>query len=232
MTPLEISAGVISIANGVFTLSANFWKLKNVDEDLKTCVHLILMVTQDLDTARRLRNRKYPKYRSQSVVVDSPIDRTNHAIEDLELATREISKSIEAVRVEKSVKDSISIANRVKWAYQKKDNFIAQQFVVNAAHNRVLAVIANLDMLPDVQLQLEAPPTYEDVILMSPGQSRALKGKTAAIVVTERYADGMSITDSVETWSNVVRRSGSDSSHGSVHRAFNAPYILQRGLYR
>ena len=194
MDPFSITAGIFSVSNGTFTLATNFWKLKNVDDDLKICLHLLLMITKDINGARRLRSRKYPQHRSQTIVTDSLLDRANSAIQDLEIATNKMMKSIEAVRVEKSVDDSISIAKRFSWVFNGKDIFIAQQWVVTAAHTRLLAVIVSMESLPDMQVEtLAPPPTYEEVILRSPRQLRALKGKSTAVVVFEREeSTGMS----------------------------------------
>ena len=187
MGPLEITTGIISVANGTFTLTTNFWKLKNVDDDLKVCLQLLLIISRDINAARRLRKRKFPQYYLRPKVTDSLLDRANYAIDDLDLATKELSRSIEAVRVEKSVNNSISIATRFGWVYSKKDNFISQQWVVNAAHARVLSIITSMESLPDTTADtLEPPPAYEEVILRSPSQARALKGKSVAIMVDEQ----------------------------------------------
>ena len=187
MDPLSITTGIVSVANGTFTFAINFWKLKNVDDDLKLCVKLLLMMTKDINLARINRGLKYPRHHSQIAIPGSLLDRTNCAIKDLEDATDKMSKCIEAVRVEKFVDNSISIAKRFSWVFNQKDNFIAQQWVVQAAHARVLSVIGCLESLPDPQVETSAPPpTYEEAILRSPSQIRALKGKSPTIVVMER----------------------------------------------
>jgi hypothetical protein len=197
-TPFEYITGTISIANGIFTLATNFYKLKNVDDDLKVCLRLLVMINEDLNTARRLRSRKYAHIKPE--ITDSLHDRADRAIKDLNIAATKIGKSIEAVRVEKSVDNSISIAKRFKWVFNGKDNFIAQQWVVNAAHNRVLSVITSMEGLPDMQGEMLAPPpTYEEALLRSPSQLRALKGKSTAIVGggnTSEEAMGMSFNAS------------------------------------
>ena len=184
-TPFEYITGTISVANGIFTLATNIYKLKNVDDDLKVCLRLLVMISEDLNSARRLRNRKYHSHINPEIP-DSLHDRANRAIKDLDIAAKKIGKSIEAVRVEKAVDNSISIAKRFNWVFNGKDNFIAQQWVVNAAHNRVLSIITSMESLPDVQGEMLAPPAYEEALLRSPSQIRALKGKSTAIVGSER----------------------------------------------
>ena len=195
MDPLTVSSGIVSVANGAFTLATNFWKLNNVDDDLKICLKLLLMMTDDANGARRLRSSRYPQHHSQTATPNSLLDRTNRAITDLELAMKEICKSIEGVRVEKSADNSISIAKRFVWVYKGKNNFNAQQWLAHTAHARVLSVITSMESLPHMQVEMsDAPPAYEEAILRSPSQMRALKGKSTAVVVTEREKfTGMSL---------------------------------------
>ena len=108
------------------------------------------------------------------------------AIIDLEIAYSKISGSIEAISVEKAIKDKISIAKRFMWVLRGKENFLAHQWAITVAHNRVRQEITGMQALPDVPLEIMAPPAYEDVILRSPSQLRALKGKTAAIIETKK----------------------------------------------
>lgn len=186
MDPFTITTGVISVANGTFTLTTNFWKLKNVEDDLKICLQLILMMNKDINGARRLRSQKFPRHHSQPTAPDSLLDRANSAIKDLEMATNKMSKSIEGVRVEKEVDNSISIPQRFSWVFNMKNNFTAQQWVVTAAHARVMSAIMSMESLPDAE-NSAPPPTYEQAIRSSPSQMRALRGKSTAIVVmTER----------------------------------------------
>ena len=186
--PIEITVGVLAIANGTFTLTANFWKLKNVDQDLKICLQHLLIMRRDIDRARVLRNRKFPQQTSQPPVPGSQLDYINCAIDTLEDVTNETSKCIEGVRLKKSLDDSIPVAKRFKWVYKEKDNFITRQWVLTAAHSRVLQVINSMDLLPDVHdgVHLAPPPAYAEKIVRSPSQERALKGKDTTIVVIER----------------------------------------------
>ncbi len=179
MTPLDITTASLAVANGVFGLAKNFWKLHGVEDDLKIFLRLLGYITQDLQEARKLRNRKFQ--RSSSTDLKARVERT---IGDLEIAYKEISGSIEAIRVEKAIKDKISIANRFMWVLRGKENFLAHQWAINVAHNRVRQEITGMQALPDVPLETMAPPAYEDVVLRSPSQLRALKGKTAAIIET------------------------------------------------
>ena len=179
MTPLEITTAFLAVANGVFGLAQNFWKLHGVEGDLKMCLRLLGYITQDLQEARKLRNRKFQ--RSSNTDLKARVER---AISDLEIAYKEISGSIEAIRVEKAIKNKISIAKRFMWVISGKENFLAHQWVINVAHNRVRHEITGMQALPDLPLRTMAPPAYEDVVLRSPSQLRALKGKTAAIIET------------------------------------------------
>ena len=179
MTPLEITTASLSVANGVFGLTVNFWKLRGVEDDLRICLRLLGYITQDLQEARKLRNRKFQR----SSDTDSKA-RVERAISDLEFAYKEISGSIEAIRVEKAIKNKISIAQRFMWVATGKDNFLAHQWAINVAHNRVRHEITGMQALPDLPLRTMAPPAYEDVVLRSPSQLRALQGKTAAIIET------------------------------------------------
>ena len=179
MTPLDITTASLAVANGVFGLAKNFWRLHGVEDDLKIFLLLLGYMTQDLQEARKLRSRKFQ--RSSSTDLKARVER---AISDLEIAYKEISGSIEASRVEKAIKDKISIANRFMWVFRGKENFLAHQWAITVAHNRVRQEITGMQALPDVPLETMAPPAYEDVVLRSPSQLRALKGKTAAIVET------------------------------------------------
>ena len=95
MTPLEITAGTISVANGTFTLATNFWKLRSVDHDLKVCLQLLGIITQDIYEARQLRNRK------RDLMSATLLARVERAIEDLDIAARGIGKTLETSRVQK-----------------------------------------------------------------------------------------------------------------------------------
>ena len=146
---------------------------------------------RDIDAARGLRKRKFPSQTSRSPVRGNLLDRVNRAIDTLVDATNEASKRIEGVRAEKSLDQSLSVAKRFKWVYnekKKKNGFIARQWILTAAHYGVLQVMTSMDFLPDVheEVFLAPPPTYEETILRSPSQKRALKGKDTSIVVTER----------------------------------------------
>jgi len=178
MTPIEITSGTLAVANGIFTLTTNFWKLRSVDGDLEVCLRLLEMITKDLNYARKLRNRKYLRGRKP----DASLARVESAIEDLDTTAKQIGKSIEASRVEKALHKSISIVTRFAWVYNGKDNFIAQQWAVQAAQTRVLQVITSMEAMPDIQEKPVAPPTYEEALLRSPSQLRALKGKNLSII--------------------------------------------------
>lgn len=179
MPPVEITAASLAVANGVFGLTVNFWKLHDVEDDLKIFLRLLGYITQDLQEARKLRNRKFQ--RSSSTDLKARVER---AIRDLDIAYKEISGSIEAIRVEKAIKDKISIAKRFMWVIRGKERFLAHQWAITVAHNRVRQEITGMQTLSDLPLRTMAPPSYEDVILRSPSQLRALKGKTAAIIET------------------------------------------------
>ena len=176
---ITITAASLAVANGVFDLTAKFWKLRDVEDDLKICLRLLGYITQDLQEVRKLRNRKFQ--RSSSTDLKARVER---AISDLEIAYNEISGSIEAIRVEKAIKDKISIAKRFVWVFKGKEKFFAHQWAITVAHNRVREEITCMQALPDVPLEIKAPPAYEDVVLRSPSQLRALEGKTAAIIET------------------------------------------------
>ena len=177
MTPLEITTGTIAVANGTFTLATNFWKLCSVDDDLKICLRLLQMITQDINEARRLRNCK------RSCMSESLNARVERAIEDLDTAAKTIGKMIEASRAQKVVENSISVAKRVAWVFNGKDRFIAEQWTVNAAHNRLLQVVTSMDALPNAQPTLFIPiAIQEKAVLRSPSQQRALQGKSTAII--------------------------------------------------
>ena len=179
MTPFDITTASLAVANGVFGLTKSFWKLHGVEDDLKIFLRLLGYITQDLQEARKLRNRKFK--RSSSTDLKARVER---AISDLEVAYKEISGSIEAIRVEKAIDNKISIAKRFMWVVRGKENFLAHQWAINMAHNRVRQEITGMQALPDVPLEITAPPAYEDVVLRSPSQLRALKGKTATIIET------------------------------------------------
>ena len=179
MTPLEITTAALAVANGVFGLTVNFWKLQGVEDDLKVCLRLLGYITQDLQEARRLRNRKFQ--RSSGSNLKARVERT---ISDLEVASKEISESIEAIRVDKAITNKISVANRFMWVVKGKENFLLHQWAITMAHNRVRDEITTMQALPDIPLETVAPPAYEDVVLRSPSQLRALKGKPAAIIET------------------------------------------------
>ena len=179
MTPLDITTASLAIGNCVYGLTVNFWKLQGVGDDLKIFMRLLGYITQDLQEARKLRNRKFQR----SSNTDSKA-RVERAISDLEFAYKEISGSIEAIRVEKAIKNKISIAKRFMWVVRGKENFLAHQLAITVAHNRVRHEITGMQALPDVPLETMAPPAYEDVVLRSPSQLRAIKGKTAAIIET------------------------------------------------
>ncbi|KAL8783866.1 MAG: hypothetical protein Q9195_009258 [Heterodermia aff. obscurata] len=187
MGPLEITTGVLAIANGTFTLTANFWKLKNVGQDLKICLGLLLKMRREISRARLLRNRKFLWQTSRPPIPGSLLDRVNCAIDELVDATNEMSKCIEGVRPEKSLNTSISVAKRFKWVYNEKDSFFAHQWILTVAHNAVLHVMSSMDSLPDLRegVDLAPPPAYEATILRSPSQQRALKGKDTRIVAIE-----------------------------------------------
>ena len=176
---LDITTASLAVANGVFGLTVNFWKLHDVDDDLKIFLRLLGYITQDLHEARKLRNRKFQ--RSSNTDLKARVER---AISDLDIAYKEISGSIEAIRVEKAINNKISIANRFMWVVRGKENFLAHQWTITMAHNRVRQEITSMQALPDVHLETMAPPAYEDVVLRSPSQLRALKGKTAAVIET------------------------------------------------
>lgn len=177
MTPLDITTASLAVANGVFGLTVNFWKLHGVEDDLKIFLRLLGYITQDLQEARKLRNRKFE--RSCGCNLKARVER---AIGDLEIAYKEISGSIEAIRVDKAINNKISVANRFMWVVKGKENFLAHQWAITMAHNRVRQEITMMQALPDVPLETVAPPSYEDVVLRSPSQLRALKGKPAAII--------------------------------------------------
>ena len=179
MTPLAITAASLAVANGVFGLTKNFWTLHGVEGDLKMCLRLLGYITQDLQEARKLRNRKFR--RSSNTDFKARVER---AISDLEIAYKEISGSIEAIRVEKAIKNKVSIAKRFMWVVRGKENFLAHQWPITVAHNRVRHEITGMQALPDVPLETMALPAYEDVVLRSPSQLRAIKGKTATIIET------------------------------------------------
>ena len=179
MTPFDITTASLAVANGVFGLTKNFWTLHGVEDDLKRCLRLLGYITQDLQEARKLQNRKFQ--RSSNTGLENRVER---AISDLEIAYNEISGSIEAIRVAKAIKNKVSIAQRFVWVFRGKENFLAHQWAVNMAHNRVRHEITGMQALPDVPLETMAPPAYEDVVLRSPSQLRAIKGKTAAIIET------------------------------------------------
>lgn len=179
MTPLEITTASLAVANGVYGLTVNFWKLQGVEDDLKIFLRLLGYITQDLQEARKLRNRKFQ--RSSNTDLKARVER---AISDLEIAYKEISGSIEAIRVEKAIKNKISIAKRFMWVVRGKENFLAHQLAITVAHNRVRHEITGMQALPDVPLETMALPAYEDVVLRSPSQLRAIKGKTATIIET------------------------------------------------
>ena len=179
MLALETTAGSLAVANGVFVLTLNFWKLHDVEDDLKICLRLLGYITQDLQEARKLRNRKFQRASSTDLKA-----RVERAISDLEIAYNELSGSIEAIRVEKTIKNKISIAKRFAWVFRGKEKFLTQQWAITVAHNRVRQEITGMQALPDLPLQTMAPPAYEDIILRSPSQLRALEGKTAAIIET------------------------------------------------
>ena len=177
MIELAIITGTLAVANGTFTLATSFWKLRSVDNDLKICLRLLGMITQDINEARQLRNRKR-KCMSKGLLA-----RTERAIEELDAAAKAIGKMLEASRVQKAVKNSISIATRFAWVFDGKENFLAEQWAVNAAHSRLLQVITSMDALPDAQTDSPAPlATYEKAVLRSPSQLRALEGKSTAII--------------------------------------------------
>ena len=179
MTPLDITTASLAVANGVFGLVQNFWKLHGVKDDLKIFLRLLGYITQDLQEARKLRNRKFQ--RSSDTDLKARVER---AITDLEIAYKEISGSIEAIRVEKAIKNKISIAKRFMWVIRGKENFLAHQWAITVAHNRVRQEITGMQALPDFPPETMAPPAYRDVVLRSPSQLRALKGKSAAIIET------------------------------------------------
>ncbi|KAK0511048.1 hypothetical protein JMJ35_006600 [Cladonia borealis] len=181
MTPLEITTASLTVANGVFSLAQNFWKLYGVEDDLKICLRLLGYITQDLQEARKLRNCKFQRLSSTDLKA-----RVERAINDLEIAYNEISGSIEAIRVEKAIKDKISIAKRFVWVFKGKENFLAHQWAITVAHNRVRQEITSMQALPDVPLETMAPPAYEDVVLRSPSQRRALEGKNVAVIETKQ----------------------------------------------
>ena len=154
MDPMTLAAG----ATSAFTLASNFWKLNTLDDDLKTCLKPLLMMTDDLNGARKLRSSRFPQHHSQLVISNSLLDRANCAITNLEMALKEIYTSIEGVRVEKSADNDISIAERLRWVYKGKDKFNAQQWLVQTAHARVLSVITSMESLPDMQADTSDPP--------------------------------------------------------------------------
>ncbi len=171
-----------AIANGAITLGTILSKLKNVDNDLETCLSLLSPMKHDLNVARRLRNSKYPQRDHKPMIQDSPLDYANTAIKDLKVAVHDLYKSIDDVRVNKLVDNSISVKNRIMWAFVGgKDNFLMQQGGLIAKHHRVVSVIATLQLLPDGQVETSnPPPPYESAVLMS--STGALKGKSTAIV--------------------------------------------------
>ena len=179
MTPLEITTASLAVANGVFGLTVNFWKLHGVEDDLKIFLRLLGYITQDLQEARNLRNRKFQRSSDSNLKA-----RVERAISDLDIAYKEISRSIEAIRVDKAIDNKISIANRFMWVVKGKETFLGHQWAITVAHNRVRQEITIMQTLPDVPLETMAPPAYEDVVLRSPSQLRALKGKPAAIIET------------------------------------------------
>ena len=179
MTPFEITTGTLAVANGTFSVATNFWKLRSVDDDLKVCLRLLGIITQDLNEARKLRSRKF----SHDCSSEDLLARVDNAIEDLDIAAKDVGTALEASRVEKATKNKISIAKRFGWVFNGKDQFQAQQWAVNAAHNRLLQIITTMEARPDTLSLTVSPPPYEDVILRSPSQKRAGTGKTTSIII-------------------------------------------------
>lgn len=193
MTPLDITTGAISIANGTFTLALTFWKLRSVDEDLKICARLLLIINTEVNEARRLRNRKLYDIAN----TDYFRVRVEHAIEDLDNCARSIGRSLEACRVEKAVKNRISIAKRLKWVFDGKDKFILQQWVVHAAYTRILQIIASLQALPDPQTIIAS--VCETVPLRSPSQMRARSGRPMEILQASSSRNNVPIVEDFST---------------------------------
>lgn len=138
MTPLDITTASLAVANDVFGLTVNFCKLHGVEDDLKIFLRLLGYTTQDLQETRRLRNRKFQRSSGSNLKA-----RVKRAISDLEIAYKEISESIEAIRVDKAT-NKISIANRFMWVFKGNENFLAHQWAVTMAHHRVRQAITNM----------------------------------------------------------------------------------------
>ena len=144
----------------LFSVATNFWKLRSVDEDLKVCLRLLGIITQDLNEARKLRSRKF----SHDCSSEGLLARVDNAIEDLDIAAKDVGTALEASRVEKATKNKMSIAKRFDWVFNGKDKFQAQQWAVNAAHNRLLQIITTM----------EAPTRYSVVDCVSAFPTRTL----------------------------------------------------------
>jgi hypothetical protein len=177
----------VTIINATFSLVQTFFRLGEVDEDLKICLKLLEIVDRDLNYARRqLQSHKS----SQSLQIPSTDLRYfESAIDDTDAATLSLGKLVQAYRVQRDVDKRISPGYRFKWVVQGKDRFASRQVVLNMAHNSLLAATQKLDAVALTASQFAAPPPYNPAtpasnskILRSPSQQRTLKGKSSVIL--------------------------------------------------
>jgi hypothetical protein len=180
-------AGTITIVNGTFSLLQTFFRLAEVDEDLKIWLKLLAIVERDLNQARRqLQSCKS----SKSIQISyADVQHLESAIEDATAATLSLGQLVQAYRVQRDVNKRISPGYRFKWVIQGKDQFASRQGVLNMAHTSLLAASQKMDTVALAVPKIAAPPPYSpgmssggSKILRSPSQQRTLKGKSSMIL--------------------------------------------------
>ena len=181
-------AGSITIFNGTFSLVQTFFRLAEVDEDLKICLKLLAIVERDLNQARR----QLQSYKSSKSIQISHanVQHLESAIEDTTAATLSLGQLVQAYRVQRDVNKRISAGYRFKWVMQGKDRFASRQGVLNMAHNSLLAASQKMDTVALAVPKIAVPPppyspgtsSGQSNILRSPSQQRTLKGKSSMIL--------------------------------------------------
>ncbi|KUJ24055.1 uncharacterized protein LY89DRAFT_548869, partial [Mollisia scopiformis] len=195
-------AGSITVVNGTFTLIQNCYKLAAADEDLAICLELLDNAERDINYARRQLNSRKTSRQTEFSAID--FQYFERCIEKLDQAALNLGKLVRGYRVERDVKNSISIPSRFKWVLQGKDKFANRQDVLRMAHTSLVGVIQRLGnvtaYIPETYTSQFAPPpppynppTYsqpyshlapqtETKILRSPSQQRALRGKSSMLL--------------------------------------------------
>jgi hypothetical protein len=214
-------AATVTIINGTFSLVQTFFRLGEVDEDLKICLKLLEIVARDLNYARRqLQNHKS----SQSLQI-SPADLRHFesAIDDTDAATLSLGELVQAYRVQRDVDKRISPGYRFKWVFQGKERFARRQGVLNMTHNSLLAAIQKMNTVALAAPEFTAPPPYNagapagnSKILRSPSQQRTLKGKSSIILRSSEEQPPQASAPGLYTPTSQDRQSGQAQSRRSL----------------